>query len=280
MKKAGSIIFILFLLGLTVAFIVLEPESDVRKPSNTSGKSTIAIDRDHIYTGHLLLINHDHPVRKSGVMKDIIDLSENAFVSEGYGLSRSDIRLSEHVANEFSKMVKDAEKEGVGQFMVNSGFRTFEEQNRLYSQMGAEYAMPEGYSEHNAGIALDIGSSEMKMEKAPEGKWLEKNAWKYGFILRYPKDKSAITGIQYEPWHFRYVGLPHSAVIHQEGFVLEQYLEYVKQKKHLLVRLDGKEYEVSYYELIDQPTIEVPVGNTFEISGDNMSGVIVTSREP
>ncbi|WP_340084719.1 M15 family metallopeptidase [Siminovitchia sp. FSL H7-0308] len=202
MKKAGSSIFILLLLGLTVAFIVFGPESDVRKPSNTAGKSTITINKDHIYTGHLLLINHDHPVRKSGMMKDIIHLSENTFVSKGYGLLRSDIRLSEHVANEFSKMVKDAEKEGIDQFMVNSGFRTFEEQNRLYLEMGADYAMPEGYSEHNAGFALDIGSSEMKMEKAPEGKWLEKNAWKYGFILRYPKDKSAITGIQYEPWHF------------------------------------------------------------------------------
>ncbi len=51
------------------------------------------------------------------------------------------------------------------------------------------------------------------MEKAPEGKWIEENVWKHGFVLRYPKNKSNITGIQYEPWHIRYVGLPHSAIM-------------------------------------------------------------------
>lgn len=278
MKKTVLAIFILFL--FIAKYIHSKPEIDIREPDEKVYGSTISIDRKQIYSGHLLLINQDYPVQEPGIMKDIIDLSENTFLTQGYGLSESDIRLSEHVANEFSKMVKAAEKDGINHFMMNSGFRTFEEQDRLYVEMGEEYALPAGFSEHNAGLSLDIGSSEKKMEKAPEGKWLEKNAWKYGFILRYPNDKSAITGIQYEPWHFRYVGLPHSAVIHQENFVLEQYLEYIKKKKNLLVRIDGKEYDVSYYNLADQPSIEVHAGSMYEISGDNMNGVIVTSWEP
>ena len=79
--------------------------------------------------------------------------------------------------------------------------------------MGSDYALPAGYSEHNLGLSLDIGSTQKKMEKAPEGKWIEENVWKHGFVLRYPKNKSNITGIQYEPWHIRYVGLPHSAIM-------------------------------------------------------------------
>lgn len=81
--------------------------------------------------------------------------------------------------------------------------------------MGADYALPAGHSEHNLGLALDVGSTQMKMDKAPEGEWIEENSWKYGFILRYPLDKTDVTGIQYEPWHIRYVGLPHSAIIRE-----------------------------------------------------------------
>ncbi|RST61654.1 D-alanyl-D-alanine carboxypeptidase family protein [Siminovitchia terrae] len=277
MKRA--ILAILILALFIAKYIHSEPEIDIREPNEKVYGSTIAIEKDQIYSGYLLLINQDYPVQESGIMTDIINLSENAFLTQAYGVLESDIRLSEQVANEFSKMMKAAKKDGIDHFMINSGFRAFDEQNELYLKMGAEYALPAGYSEHNAGLSLDVGSSKMKMEKAPEGKWLEKNAWKYGFILRYPKEKSGITGIQYEPWHFRYVGLPHSAIIHQENFVLEQYLEYLKKKKNLLVRIDGEEYDISYYDLTDQSSIEVQVGSMYEISGDNKNGVIVTSWE-
>ncbi|MBU5494611.1 D-alanyl-D-alanine carboxypeptidase family protein, partial [Enterococcus sp. S177_ASV_20] len=108
--------------------------------------------------------------------------------------------------------------------IINSGYRDFDEQSVLYQEMGAEYALPAGYSEHNSGLSLDVGSSLTKMERAPEGKWIEENAWKYGFILRYPEDKTELTGIQYEPWHIRYVGLPHSAIMKEKNFVLEEYM--------------------------------------------------------
>ena len=78
-----------------------------------------------------------------------------------------------------------------------------------------------------------------EMNQAPEGKWLTKNAWTYGFILRYPKDKTAITGIQYEPWHFRYVGLPHSLIMQQKNLALEQYLEYLKEEKTISTTIRG-----------------------------------------
>lgn len=75
--------------------------------------------------------------------------------------------------------------------MINSGYRDNKEQGQLYKDMGADYALPAGYSEHNLGLALDIGSTQPDMNQAPEGKWLTKNAWTYGFILLYPKEKTA-----------------------------------------------------------------------------------------
>ena len=69
------------------------------------------------------------------------------------------------------------------------------------------------------------------MEKAPEGKWVAENVWKHGFVLRYPKNKSHITGIQYEPWHIRYVGLPHSAIMQKGENYIRGILRLPKREK-------------------------------------------------
>ncbi|HBM8856440.1 TPA: M15 family metallopeptidase, partial [Enterococcus faecium] len=152
----------------------------------------------------------------------------------------------------------------------------FDEQSVLYQEMGAEYALPAGYSEHNSGLSLDVGSSLTKMERAPEGKWIEENAWKYGFILRYPEDKTELTGIQYEPWHIRYVGLPHSAIMKEKNFVLEEYMDYLKEEKTISVSVNGEKYEIFYYPVTKNTTIHVPTNLRYEISGNNIDGVIVT----
>ncbi len=137
-------------------------------------------------------------------------------------------------------IVDAARKEGIHHFLMSSGYRDFKEQSKLYQEIGANYALPAGYSEHNLGLSLDVGSTQKKMEKAPEGKWVEKNVWKYGFILRYPKNKSNITGIQYEPWHIRYVGLHHSAIMKKKNFTLEEYLDFLKAKKEISADVLGK----------------------------------------
>ena len=114
--------------------------------------------------------------------------------------------------------------------------------------MGSDYALPAGYSEHNLGLSLDVGSTQKKMEKAPEGKWIEENVWKHGFVLRYPKNKSNITGIQYEPWHIRYVGLPHSAIMQKENYI-RGILRLLKRTKEITTDVEGKQYTVSYYKV-------------------------------
>jgi zinc D-Ala-D-Ala carboxypeptidase len=237
---------------------------------------SITIKKEQIYQGKLLLINSKYPIHKEGIKSDIVNLAKYNELINGYGLKDANIFLSKEMAEKFSEMVKDAEKEGVSHYMINSGYRNFDEQNRLYHEMGASYALPAGYSEHNSGLSLDVGSSLSKMEHAPEGKWLENNAWKYGFILRYPKDKTKVTGIQYEPWHIRYVGLPHSVIMKEKNFALEEYLEYLKEKKSVSITIHGKKYEISYYPVTKDRTIHVPSNLHYEISGNNMDGIIVT----
>jgi D-alanyl-D-alanine carboxypeptidase len=155
------------------------------------------------------------------VKSDIVNLFKQTDLIKGYVLLDHNTLLSKRVAQKFQKMIEVAGKEGVNRFLISSGYRDFERQDKLYEEMGSAYALPAGYSEHNLGLSLDVGSTQTKMSKSDEGKWLEKNAWEYGFILRYPKDKIEITGIQYEPWHFGYVGLPHSAIMQESNLVLE-----------------------------------------------------------
>ncbi|MDQ0227685.1 VanY-A/VanY-F/VanY-M family D-Ala-D-Ala carboxypeptidase [Metabacillus niabensis] len=297
MKKWGFLLLILLCLFLT--FInkesFFESKADIpnvevlkydqhendkaedRRASENSQQ--IVITEEQIYQGNLLLVNNEHPVHEESIKSDVVNLTIHNELTQGYVLLGSTNYMSMDIAQKFSKMMADAGKEGLHNFAITSGFRSFEEQKILYEQMGSDLALPPGYSEHNLGLSLDVGSTQMKMEHAPEGKWIEKNAWKYGFILRYPKNKTDITGIQYEPWHNRYVGLPHSAILQEKGFVLEEYLDYLKEKKKVSTKINGKKYTVSYYPFSENMTINLPKNQEYEISGDNMDGVIVTIYE-
>ena len=289
MKKWG---FLLFLV-LCLSFAFVNKESSIQDKievqryeknnidhldnSETSESfETIEITKEQVFQGNLLLVNNEYPVHQESIKSDVVNLFTHKELTKGYGLLDNEIKLSEDVVHKFSGMIAAAEKEGVRHFLINSGFRDFDEQSVLYQEMGSDYALPAGYSEHNLGLSLDVGSAQMKMDVAPEGKWIEKNAWKYGFILRYPKDKTAITGIQYEPWHIRYVGLPHSVIMEEKNFSLEEYLNFLKEQKSISNTIHGEKYEISYYPVTKDMTIHVPSNLRWEISGNNMDGVIVT----
>ncbi|NQX58281.1 M15 family metallopeptidase [Paenibacillus qinlingensis] len=244
--------------------------------SSAKDLTTIKVMKDQIYQGYLVLINQDYPVHQIGMQTDILNLFQHKELVKGFGLLDNTIRLSQRVVEAFTTMISAAEKDGVRHFLINSGYRDNKEQSQLYKDMGSNYALPAGHSEHNLGLALDIGSTQADMNQAPEGEWMIRNAAEYGFILRYPKDKTAITGIQYEPWHFRYVGLPHSIIMQQMNLSLEEYLAYLKQQKNITTKVKGKIYEISYYPITQNSTIQVPSSRSFHLSGNNMDGIIVT----
>jgi D-alanyl-D-alanine carboxypeptidase len=121
---------------------------------------------------------------------------------------------------------------------MTTAYRSYDFQEILYnnyvSQSGAEeadrFSAKPGQSEHQTGLAVDVSSSSVGYEltdafgDTSEGKWLAQHAHEYGFILRYPDGKEAITGYMYEPWHLRYVGLFVANEIYQKGFTLEEYI--------------------------------------------------------
>lgn len=119
-----------------------------------------------------------------------------------------------------------------------SGYRSYDQQEKLYNESleleGEEYTQKyvakAGHSEHQTGLAYDIGGSDQNHWAKPsfgeteEGIWLANNAHRFGFILRYPKGKEDITGYGYEPWHFRYVGVENATYIYENNLTLEEYL--------------------------------------------------------
>jgi D-alanyl-D-alanine carboxypeptidase len=282
MKKWVFWLVILVLLGYGAAQHKLKVVNDTPPEENNQAQEVtlqmneLKVIKDQIYKGNLLLVNKDHPVPPGGEESEAVNLFQHKELLNGFIVLDKTIRLSPSLVQKFSTMIGAAEKDGVSRFLISSGYRDNKEQNKLYQQMGADYALPAGYSEHNLGLSLDIGSTQAEMSQASEGKWLKKNAWRFGFIVRYPADKTAITGIQSEPWHFRYVGLPHSAIMQEKNFVLEEYLDFLKEKKTITTTVDHQTYQISYYPVSKNTTIPVPANGRYQLSGNNMDGVIVT----
>ena len=118
---------------------------------------------------------------------------------------------------------------------IQSGYRSYELQSELYNnyvnrdgKLAADtYSARPGHSEHQTGLAFDLNTISDDFAYTNEGKWVNENAWKYGYILRYPKGKDDITGYKYEPWHFRYVGKDLAKELYNGGdwITLEEHFD-------------------------------------------------------
>ncbi|MBP3963083.1 M15 family metallopeptidase [Paenibacillus lignilyticus] len=252
------------------------PTSDNAENSPPVNELTFQVEPDQVRKGNLLLVNEEIAVPPNKADAKAVNLFKHKELVDGFGLLDNSIRLSPELAKAFTTMVKHAAVDGVKNFLISSGYRSDQEQQALYEQLGPEIAAVPGHSEHSLGLALDIGSTTGQMKDAPEGIWLKQNAWKYGFIVRYPEDKTEITGVIHEPWHIRYVGLPHSAIMQENHWAFEEYLVHLKERKSMTAIVEGKTYIVYYFPVASNTTLRVPVVGNYELSGNNTDGVIVT----
>ena len=175
----------------------------------------------------LALINKKYP------------LDRNYLPSTSPVIESSKVTADERVAENYRKMYETAKADGVV-LTPYSGYCSFQAQKTIYNNklqsfltgMSEEEAKaktemriePAGCSENGAGLAVDIVSASTGFASTPEFEWLMKNAHHYGFILRYPEDKTEITGIIYQPWHWRYVGIDAATEMKENNLCLEEYL--------------------------------------------------------
>lgn len=176
---------------------------------------------------------------------NLIMVNDEYHVPQNYAVELTRLDNGERVDTRIYPALQemfDAAKEDGVYMVVAEGYRTQEDQQELMDEKVEEYqekvlvkfvarwfaekwvAVP-GTSEHQLGIAVDINADAIHSSSSEVYEWLAENAHEYGFIQRYPEDKTEITGINYEPWHYRYVGEDVAAEIYEEDICLEEYID-------------------------------------------------------
>lgn len=183
---------------------------------------------------YLILVSPDNPMDRS---EEPTDLTGSIFTRS----DRDTRMLRKYACLALEAFLKEGEANGIKGVTVTSAFRSYDYQKQLFDQEvsirgseeeAAKHVNPPGISEHQTGLAVDMhnmSAASTAFGDTKEAKWLADNAHNFGFILRYPKDKVRITGINYEPWHFRYVGRYHATKMHELDMCLEEYIEYINQ---------------------------------------------------
>lgn len=189
---------------------------------------------------YLLLVNFDHPYRGGGF--ELVRMDK--VIDKGLIGMRNHHQINKTTGVAANLMFRAAKEEGIGKLVVDNVYRSVQRQDTMWEKRlrrnGADYGedpykspvkvLPGGMSEHATGLALDIFAKSYQKSNAAfgeteEGKWLAQHAHRFGFILRYPADKEHITGVIYEPWHFRYVGVTAATEIFERKLCLEEYLK-------------------------------------------------------
>lgn len=164
--------------------------------------------------------------------KDLTYINGILIVNKKYGLPKDyNPGINAEALSALKSMQSAASALGLNLSLL-SGFRSYQTQSSVYNNYVSKYgrtltdtfsARP-GYSEHQTGLAFDIGQIKDSFGETASGKWLAENCHLYGFIIRYPKGKQNITGYKYEPWHVRYLGVDIATKVKNSGLTLEEYL--------------------------------------------------------
>lgn len=233
-KRIGTLLLTLFviLLLLLLFYIVLNKNQTQSVPANADAS---AVSMLKTVTEPAASEPATESVESSHITQ-VIDgrtyIDGILIVNKSYPLPASyDPGLDAEAQSAFERMQEDASDDGLFLY-ITSGYRSYAEQEVQYGihvqNKGKDYAdrvsARPGFSEHQSGLSMDINSTEDSFADTKEARWIAENCVKYGFIIRFPKDKEDITGYAYEPWHIRYVGIQNAKKISESGLCLEEYL--------------------------------------------------------
>ena len=174
------------------------------------------------YHGKILLVNAGNRLDANYVPEGLVNLYSQR---HSFRLASSDIYLARECYEPMERMFAAAEAENMNGYIVTSGYRSYERQAEVYAESEPGLAQEPGASEHQTGLSFDVTTETSEgFESTPQYAWLQQHAHEYGFIQRYPANKSDETGISYEPWHYRYVGVQAATQIWQQGITLEAFI--------------------------------------------------------
>lgn len=245
---------------------------------------TLTLPNSKIHSGNLILVNADHRYQNTD--------HTNLVKITG---PDTDIRLERCAAALLSELMYKIQAEN--QIIPVSGWRSKKEQQTIWNDSIQEsgkaftqkYVAVPGHSEHQTGLAIDLGLKKEKIDFiCPDFpyngicKMFRRLAAYYGFVERYPKGKETITGIGHEPWHFRYVGIPHALIMTKYHLTLEEYIDFIRfypyQKSPYIYQEQGSSIAVSYLAASEhtETFVEVDTDKPYMLSGNNIDGFIIT----
>lgn len=244
----------------------------------------LVLPKKFIHAGNLILVNAKYPYCSENVESSLVPVH-----------SDSKVLLERRAAVLLSKLMSSIE--GWEQISAVSGWRSRAEQQDIYNQSlrdsGAAFteqfvAKPD-HSEHQTGFAIDMGLRKLEIDFIrPDfpysgiSQTFREKAVAYGFIERYLKGKEVITGIAHEPWHFRYVGAPHAAIMTELGLTLEEYHVFLKLypngEKRFLYQTGNQNIEVAYVKSAAGADTEFEIEDNipYSVSGNNADGFVLT----
>lgn len=249
----------------------------------------IKLTEKDLYQGYLMLVNREHAIRT-----ELIQSTQRLVAADP---RYPEVLLARQPAALLARLIKNCG--GQDRILPVSGYRTLHEQTRLFDDSlrrnGREFthqfvALP-NCSEHQTGLAIDLAENKPGIDPIrPDLPYtgvfgaFRDLAAAYGFVERYPKGKEAVTGIAFEPWHFRYVGHPHASIMRDKGLVLEEYLEFIRSfpypERAYLVNTGETAFQISFVLVERDHPVSIPrPDGRFWISGNNADGAIVTSWE-
>ena len=246
---------------------------------------TITLKEDAIHSGNLILVNAHYPCRDNTAERTLLP------VNTGTDKILLDSDAVKHLACLMDRI------NGWEQITTVSGWRSMQEQTDIYTDslkdngktFTEKFVAHPGHSEHQTGLAIDLALKQEHIDFiCPDFPYtgicqtFRHDAVSYGFIERYPANKESITGIAHEPWHFRYVGVPHAEIMVNNDFVLEEYISFLKKyprgKTHYFHKTENECITVSYLEAnrTADTQFEIDDNNLYSVSGNNIDGFIIT----
>ena len=244
----------------------------------------LVLPKKSVHAGNLILVNGQYPYCSENLESSLVPVH-----------SDTKILLERKAAVLLSQLMSSIE--GWSQISAVSGWRSREEQRKIYDQSlrdnGIDFteqfvARPD-HSEHQTGLAIDLGLRKSEIDFIrPDFPYsgicqtFRQKAVSYGFVERYPKGKEAITGIAHEPWHFRYIGAPHAAIMTTLGLTLEEYHAFLKKYLHgetsFLHRAGNQNIEVSFIKASAGADTEFEIEDNipYSVSGNNADGFVLT----
>lgn len=250
--------------------------TEATEETTISNSIILNLTTEDMANGNLILVDDTHPYNGTQNFSDFSSISDSNVVTRD-----TSFLIQAETLDNLCEMFDD--------YATYTGWANLQIYSTQQSTLSSTDLYTNDLPDRDTGYSFDIGlitsTGEVVAYIQKHNEWMVSNSWEYGFVLRYPSDKTDITGITYSPHHFRYVGKVHASIMHKNNYCLEEYLNFLQNYTMNIdgysYTCDGQNYTIYYIpaDASGTTTVELLEGTVYSVSGDNRSGFILTVTE-